>query len=145
MSFTWSFKGKRSQFYQFGFIINAISKPLEEFLSSCQAFFFLGGGGRGVGRREGPQKLLRHQPYTFTCRTYVMWVCNNHTVLIPMEVKFISRFHSRRCRILFWATCCAHTFSVQSFVRRPSPTKYPTTWINSDTVTSGKGSKLVHL
>lgn len=87
MSFTWSFKGKRSQFYQFGFIINAISKPLEEFLSSCQAFFW--GGGRGVGRREGPQKLLRHQPYTFTCRTYVMWVCNNHTVLIPMEVKFI--------------------------------------------------------
>ena len=144
MSFTWSFKGKRSQFYQFGFIINAISKPLEEFLSSCQAFFF-GGGGRGVGRREGPQKLLRHQPYTFTWRTYVVWVCNNHTVPIPMEVKFISRFHSRRCRILFWATCCAHTFSVQSFVGRPSPIKYPTTWINSDHVTSGKGSKLVHL
>ena len=49
MSFT-SFKGKRSQFYQFGFIINAISKPLEEFLSSCQAFFW--GGGKG-GWEEG--------------------------------------------------------------------------------------------
>ena len=49
MSFTWSFKGKRSQFYQFGFIINAISKPLEEFLSSCQDFLG-GGGGLGGGR-----------------------------------------------------------------------------------------------
>ena len=57
MSFTWSFKGKRSQFYQFGFIINAISKPLEEFLSSCQAFF-LGGGEGGLGGGRDPRSYF---------------------------------------------------------------------------------------
>ena len=58
MSFTWSFKGKRSQFYQFGFIINAISKPLEEFLSSCQAFFFGGGGEGGLGGGRDPRSYF---------------------------------------------------------------------------------------
>lgn len=58
MSFTWSFKGKRSQFYQFGFIINAISKPLEEFLSNCQAFFLGGGGEGGLGGGRDPRSYF---------------------------------------------------------------------------------------